>query len=273
MCCSYVPDSRVNFTGTKVFLGEHFGPKGVEHVLLYENTSQSNNRGPQAMFIHVSAGKPLTPENLINTKGAGDILGEMEYAVFPPKFDYESLGSMRIGSASLGSSFVTEVGDYHVIVAERPTDIPKLLHLVPEEKRPPLNIALHEWYEKVRPGASGVLACFNNDTFRKKENHPFMLVYKPKDPDIFEVPGIDEHTGNLPDLNAMVDRDFMIFFGSDRMAKGEGVKWGRDDIKSEVAQYLPQRIIGKQFYNRTKNGDFVANRVPLLNGDPKFLIQ
>jgi hypothetical protein len=151
---------------------------------------------------------------------------------------------------------VFESGIYTVVLAADARAIPEALNHVPENKRPPLNDRLFDWYADAFPAWPIALCCFN--TAQAAKATPMLWWYEPLAPARLFAPAIDCHTGDIPDLGALVDVDHWVIFGASEIEGGAEVSYS-DRIPDEVSRYLPERVIGAELRRRMPNGDFVAD--------------
>src|SRR5262249_34681280 len=81
----------------------------------------------------------------------------------------------------------------------------------------------------------------------------------------------DGHNGDVPELDAQVERDHTVFVGSDALVNGHDVFW-QDEIPAELKPYLPARVLGKTLSTRTINGDLVFQAKDVRQGNFKGLM-
>lgn len=112
------------------------------------------------------------------------------------------------------------------------------------------------------------MCCFDNVEARRAK--PLMFWYRPVEVDRIVLPGLDSHTGGVPDLDAWVRPDHWLLFGSHGMGEG----WGHpvdhgSTMRHKLREFLPDRVIGVRYeHERVPNGDFVLDRDDLIRGDP-----
>lgn len=111
------------------------------------------------------------------------------------------------------------------------------------------------------------LCCF--DTTEARESEPLLLWYKPMNPDLFVLPGLDCHTGGVPVLHEHVEVDHWIILSSDEMPddKGSEVQYSNRDMPWKVRSFLPSKVIGKHFRGTMQNGDFALLHDDVVCGD------
>lgn len=249
MCVSIAP-ARLTRTIGMVNLTLH--PHGGEIVVVgYQNTAQSLVSGANAMILHFPAATGMSQKNFLDTRAAPHILEDMASAITP-----RSRGREISKSVSFGSQVQIFNHDIYTIVL---TSDASLLEsalasdLVPEDRRPRINSRLFNWYALEKPGHSFALCCFNNRDAKKAS--PFLVYYRPRFSGIMEFPGIDAHTGDVPDLNESVEVDHTIILSSYKMKGGTEVEYS-DRIPGHLASFLPERVIGRTFTGQMPNGDF-----------------
>jgi hypothetical protein len=269
MCMSVSPGIPVRFSNTVLYAAEIIDPNGeLVHVLGYQNKVQ-NGVGPRSwigrLFSRQLTGnamilafpaipKSMTDENILVTRQYPHILQDMAKALTPKP---RSLGrSLGVNSFCQGIPPVVQIfesGIYTVVLAQDPKAIPEALHQVPEAKRPSLNPELFDAYARWYPDWTIALCCFN--TREEKLGDPLLWWYKPMNPDVLFLPGLDGHTGDLPDLNATVDIDHTIAVGSHQMKRGIPIYY-QDELSNTIQPYLLDQLIGTQLLSRMPNGDF-----------------
>lgn len=84
-------------------------------------------------------------------------------------------------------------------------------------------------------------------------------------PEELFLPALDCHTGDIPDLNAIVEVDHVIAVGSSQMLGGQRVQY-RDVASASVQPYLCKKVIGARFRRGMKNGDFKCKLKDVRNG-------
>ena len=84
-------------------------------------------------------------------------------------------------------------------------------------------------------------------------------------PDRLFLPAVDCHTGDIPNLDSVVDVDHVIAVGSHRMTGGHRVHYS-NPVPTEVAKYLRPSLIGQRFAGAMPNGDFVCQLEDVWSG-------
>ncbi len=258
MCVSLHPAS---FKNTILYSGEAKVDGKVIHVLGYQNEAKSYVSGGNAMIIPIPSKSKMTRDNIIDTSNAKDILQDMKAFIPTPKF--LSADSFSFNSKGIE---IFDNGMYTVVLAESAKDIPDVLSLVPEDKRPNINKSIFEAYEVWYPGYTFALFCWGNTNDLIAD--PILIWYDPIDSKHLFAPMLDAHDGKVPNLNELVYRDHTIILGSYRMENNKtGIEVTYSEHDSSVTKYLPKRITGFNVKFETKNGD---GRFPLNDGRPSF---
>ncbi len=259
MCVSMYPAVLTETVGM-VNLANH--PLLGEVVVVgYQNRVANLAPGANAMILHFPASEGMTQENFLNTKKTPHILDDMADAI-----RVKSRGGDRSAkSLSIGGVTVFEYDIYTVALTRDPRLLREVLlsNLIPEQKRPDINEGLFDWYAKTKPGYSFAVCFFNNREAKKAS--PFLVYYKPRQTGFFEFPGLDAHTGEVPDESEMVDVDHTIVVGSYRMKGGNRVEY-QDNIPASLQPFLPDRVVGRTYSTRMANGDFRYPAMAIENG-------
>lgn len=216
------------------------------HVMGYENRPLSFS-GPNAMILPIPATPgTVTQDALIPTDAFPHVLQDMARAIRPvtrgffPKW------------RGVPEVVVFEHGIYTVVLAQHARAVPDALHLVPEAKRPPRNAPLFDAYDRWYPDWAIAVCCFDNAEAGNAS--PILLTYEPAQPNYLFAPGLDCHTGDVPDLSATVAIDHAVVLSAIGMEGGKAVQY-TDPIPDHVRAILPAHVIGAQW------------RLPLPNGD------
>ena len=263
MCCSMRP---ARFEETIVYVGEVEHPVyGLVHTLGYQNSVVNLATGPNAMILHIPAGVAMTQDNFIVTENCPRILRDMVDALKPPVVPLgEPVYRTAIGAKS-SPVHVFDHDIYTVVLSEDASLIPEALSRVPVEKRPAINQPLFDFYADEFPGWSVALCCFDNK--QASQAAPMFMHYKPMDDGSMHWPSLDCHTGDVPDVNAMVAVDHWIIAGSHRMDPDGGVAVRYSgDCDPDVRAFLPNHVIGRHFKTMLHNGDFVIDPEDVASG-------
>lgn len=247
MCVTANPATIV---GTRTFvhattLGSDGGPV---HISGYQNEADTFGT-PNCMFLNF-AGSDLAlvrgPER--TTRFMADMTRELPELVYVPRY--------RSSGASRGMMGVTveEYGDYTVVLAQGPADILSALDQVPFQRRPrrtPQLQMMVDFYMSYYPQDTFVLGCFDG---KAKPKHPITVSYRPRNPNVLTIPGLDGHDGRVPVIGQPVYRDFRLAFGVAGVELPYGVDY-RDRVEdwwapSSVTGFVDNRFDGS-------NGDYV----------------
>ncbi|NUT94632.1 MAG: hypothetical protein HOY78_21695 [Saccharothrix sp.] len=254
MCVS---SAAADFRGTTLYAGRRDHPEhGPIEVLGYQNTAVNLSDGPNAMLLHLPAADGV---GFVPVGRSGDVLARMRAAT-EPALDTAAMDWMSNDEARF-SIFEHDV--YTVVLAADPMSVPAALHRVPPRKRPSLRPELFTFYADVFPLHTIALCCFDNAEAQIAK--PLLLRYRPIDPDLVHLPGIDSHTGEAPDLDADVDTDHWLVFGTDD--PDWGAHYDRPPgMRHELRSYLPASVRGLAVEGRHPNGDFVLTLDDLRAG-------
>ncbi len=289
MCCTL---AKARLSNTILYAGKSAGfDDQVTHMLGYQNTVQNlsvikNDRAsldwdyPNPSWESKGSGNamilpiPAIPGsmgrgNIVSTEKCPNILKDMERALRPNP-NTLSAGPRLRGDAPKKVE-IFDSGIYTVVLASKAGLIPGVLSQVPEEKRPVINYAIFAAYEKWYPDWTVALCCFNNKD--AKAATPMLWRYCPIYPELLFLPALDAHTGEAPDLNAVVDVDHTVIVSSHQIIGGDLVKYSDANL-ADFKYILPSRIIGGRFNGKLRNGDFVCHLNDVENGKfaPKRLL-
>ncbi|HEY9871221.1 MAG TPA: hypothetical protein V6D08_18820 [Candidatus Obscuribacterales bacterium] len=207
---------------------------------------------------------------IIDTTSCPNFLKDIRSALTPRK-----RGGVRRGG-TLGKGLdsrvrIVEFDVYTIVIAADARAIGKALKskAIPDDRRPALNQKMIDTYARWYPGWAISIWCFNNTDARRAK--PALIAYDPtkqEDPDIFFVPTLDAHDGNVPDLAAEVDVDHTIFVATRDMAEGyaPSVYYSDSDMAAGIRQLLPARVMGKIVSGPYRNGDVIFHRKHLKQG-------
>ena len=288
MCISSAP---AEFTGTKGYIGEVSTDKGLVHVLGYQNDAKNLSDGANALILPFPSAEPMSEQNVIDL---GETTGKHlldHWASMVLSEGRMTKGIALNNSRGLDHDEVTifQSGIYTIALSRSPSAIGDSMHRIPENKRPQVKAELLTWYEKTYPGWSLAVCCFDNKD--KKKAEPLFWWYKPLKPEQLFFPAMDSHDGNPPHLNNNLGFDFrnsvwvdhIIMAGSDVFEatpeeKPEATEdlgafsryfrkektprpielWTGylDKLPESSRQYLPMKIMGKEFNGSMRNGDF-----------------
>jgi hypothetical protein len=270
VCVSSAP---AVFRETTLYLGRcHHPEHGRIHVLGYQNTALSHTDQPNAMLLHLP-GTGVTQANFVDTSGSPHLLTDMTTALGPPL-------SRGYGAAPGGPAVeVFEHDIYTVVLASDATLIPDALSQVPSHKRIPANRPLFDFYARRYPDYAVALCCFNNRDAARSA--PLLLWYEPLRPDRVELPAIDSHTGDIPELGTPVSVDHWVILGTDEESpswdlgpasndltqwRSAPMHWTPADLSGPTGPFLPKNIAGRTYNGTFANGDFMIPTTDLTAG-------
>ncbi|MBP9820246.1 hypothetical protein KBC79_05950 [Candidatus Woesebacteria bacterium] len=249
MCVS--TSGKAEFSNTFGYIGESVRNGKVGRLLGYGNNAQNLKKdGPNAMWLHIPSKERMTQDNLIY-----DVPREVAQAMR----DTIEPVSLATSFGTRGAKAVVVKYDvYHVVLAAGPDDVRRVLHKVPEHKRPTITDEMVQFYRQNFPGWGVALFCFNNRDMQ--ESRPVWLWYEPFDSmsDLLHFPGIDAHTGGLPDLSADVEVDHHLFAGSNRSNLSATVPVMYPEMPEKVRHLLPDQVTGTRYWGKMPNGDWVG---------------
>lgn len=253
-----VTTGRARIHGTRAFTYATIteGPQAC-HVSAYQNFVENESPGPNCMLLHFP-GNDIElvrgPEDTVYLMD--DVTRDLPELV--PVFRSRNLGNSIV---TLSHARVEGYGDYTVVLAQHAMDIKEVLDQVPEAHRPAWTAQLDElvrWYHENFPDYSFVLACFNGLVVPR---HPIVVRYVPHSDDELFVPGLDGHTGELPVIGQLMQRDFAVAFGSAYHEQPLKVTY-RDPIAQGKPFWAPRDVTG-----------FVDNRLEGPNRDYVLALQ
>ena len=258
--------NAAELSGTILFGGRRLHPvHGRVEVLGYQNTAVNRAAGPNAMLLHLPA-RSVTSAQFLDVGRCDQVLRDLAAAAVPPQV-FRGVGQVVDWMEGGGRVEVFEHDVYTVVLADRASDIPRALGLVPERKRPRVNPELLAFYEGCFPHHPVVLCCFDNAD--AKQAKPLMLWYHPLDEERLVLPAIDCHTGAAPDLRATVLTDHTVVFATDAAPEGWGNPVGYRQAKKmreKLRAFLPERVMGARFSEMLPNGDFAIAHDDLVRG-------
>lgn len=251
MCVSIGP---ADFSDTIILA--HFLEDG-RNVLGYQNCAENKSKGPNAMILPIPSRDPMTSANCVDmSKYPG--LFRMYVNLIKPR----SRGMMKsLGIQTLGAIEVFDSGSYTVVLAADARDIPSVLEQVPENKRPNLHPEMFEAYARWYPGWPVALCCWDGEI----EAEPLLWWYNPL-PDFEKnhfLPGLDSHTGKVPDPAIKVDVDHALIIGVHAMSNVGTIL---DGVSPKVRELLPQHVYGTTLSTSLPNGDWVIPKLPPGSG-------
>jgi hypothetical protein len=245
MCCTSAP---AQLSKTHLYAGCGIREGKRVHVLAYQNHAKSRDRGPNAMILPIPAKEPMGPANVLDTRAYKRFLKDISEAS-----RRVTRSATRSASAYAASTQVFQVGSYTVVLGDDPISIDAALRTVPEQVRPTIKRDLVASFTKNYPGWPVAVCCWSGDI----EAEPLLWWYVPKSENWLFAPALDAHDGHAPVLDASVDVDHHVSFGSrwSDSRTGNSVEY-RDLLPEEAEWLLPERVFGTRLHQRMANGDF-----------------
>lgn len=262
MCVS---TADAEFSGTIIYAGRRHHPeRGLVHVLGYQNQAVNLASGPNAMLLHVPT-RSLRPDQFVDVSRDPRLLTRMSGLVHRPV----SRGPGGLDWMSDDSVTVFDHDIYTVVLADKPTDIPSALSQVAPRKRPVVRPELFDFYADCFADHAVMLCCFDNADRHRAS--PLVVWYRPNEPDLLVMPGVDAHNGGPPSLGTPTFRDHVLVFGTDVV----GPDWGNamsypKRLRPDSRVFLPDRVDGvgvePQHGPLSLNGDFAITHDDLVAG-------
>lgn len=253
MCCTFF-ESKLSDTILYAAESELDGRR--IHVMAYQNRATNLAKGPNAMLLPIPAAKPLTPDNMLDTRLFKGILRHyvtVYEAAKPRSRTLPTRGKDMLLSKGAKAE-VFDRGSFTVVLAQDARLIPAALARVPEHRRPQPNRAIFSAYAKYYPGWHMAMCCYDGAI----EAEPMVFWYESLFPNRLFAPALDAHDGNPPDLARKVSRDHYVFFAAKRANRGIAID------KERISNTIPlphqplfvDHFAGTQLTGTYPNGDF-----------------
>ncbi len=271
-CCSLHPAELMQTVG---WVSEYEDKGKLKHLLYYSNTARNLGVGPNAMILPIPAiPNSMSQDNMFDGRQFRGIAHDLYKSCRDTSSALlDSLDSVLMQTNSVSNGMDSHVhievfnkGSYTVVLSNSAKAIPTALQRVPEEKRPDLNQAIFDAYERWYPGWTFALCCFNNNSTAEPQE-PLVWWYEPKNPDELFFPAVDCHTGAVPPLDGMVDVDHCLVASSGKANLLAGIIGS-----AKVPDYLPglkeSKVLGPllpdlasahRYRGSELQGDFVFN--------------
>jgi len=241
MCVTTMP---AILSRTQLYAGVGQLGRKTAHVIAYQNKAESP--GPNAMILPLPAAVMPDERNVIDTRDFAGFLMDIHSAT--AFYTDRSLGDSGAAEAK-----VFDVGSYTVVLAKDASTIPRALRFVPPSKRPAANPRLFEAFAQLYPGWPVAVCCWSGNV----EAEPLLWWYEPQNRDWLFAPALDAHDGGPPDLNAEVEVDHHIAFGSWCSTEGKFVSYNSEHlISAQIRNLLPLSVSGTRIRAKMPNGDF-----------------
>lgn len=283
-CCAIAPAEFHNTTG---WIGEFHRKGKPVHLLAYENVAKNLNfsvrsdgsRGPggNAMLLPIPAVPgTMSDKNLLDGK---DFKGLVEAVYRSSRDPIERVWDQILSASNSLNSYnpaaepvqiqVFSKGSYSVVLSNSAAAIPSAISRLPPNKRPPINQKLFDAYDKWYPGCTFALCCFDQSF---GDTEPLVWWYEPKDPNQLFFPAVDEHSGDIPPMDAMVAVDHRLAVTSDLMLPipdGFGAVHPvafYSPLPEPAGGFIPKYCLGQHFKNSRLQGDFTFNVLDVRAG-------
>jgi hypothetical protein len=255
MCLSLEPSKM---SDTILYAGDTTIDGRYLHVLGYQNKAENLFDGPNAMILPFPTEIKMGPQNVVDTTAAQHILTDMALG-----FEMRSRG----GTKSLGfgpdddliGSYVEvfDSGDYTIVLAADARDVPRVIHMVPPQKRPRVNKDVFASYPELYPEWPVALCCWQAKA--RVEAQPMLWWYMPKHHDLLFLPAVDGHNGKPPNLKDAAMRDHTLVVGTTATtpqlnSQGWAPRY-RDTLSEELQKYVPKRVVGQKLKGWQPNAD------------------
>jgi hypothetical protein len=258
MCCTLEP---AKLSKTILYAGDTTIDGQYRHVLGYQNKAENLFTGPNAMILPFPSAERMGPDNVIDVGENKTVLADMAEALERRDRRFaKGMRSLSMGEDALLGSYVEvfDSGDYTVVLAADARDIPQVLNRVPENKRPRINREIFAAYAQWYPNWPIALCCF--EAKKAVENQPMLWWYLPTSHDTLFLPGLDGHSGHVPNLKEKVDREHSIVVGTTAKtaqltSQGSKVIYG-STLSTDLKKFVPEYVVGGKMHLPTPNGDF-----------------
>jgi hypothetical protein len=241
-------------SGTILYAAETTHQDRLLHVMGYQNRAENLGSGPNAMLLPIPSALPMGPENAVDMTTAKTVLRDYEKAYLANQRRNRGFSkSLGMDQDDLDEVQVFDSGSYTVVLAKDAKYINTALGQVPEHKRPKPNPMIFDAYSKLYPGWHIALCCYNGSV----DAEPMVWKYEPLDPSHLWLPALDGHDGNIPNLNATVQRDHTVIVS---MVNSPKTKFASEAKFRDTLPVTHQYLFGSSFHGiqthgRTKNGD------------------
>jgi hypothetical protein len=237
--------SAAELTNTHLYAGKGSYKGQDVRVIAYQNTAKSS--GPNAMILPIPTREELTPENIIDTRTFSHFLKDIT-----DPFQRRTRGAMLNSRSFSKSVQIFNSGSYTVVLAKDITDVPNVLSLLPEDRRPNVSQAFADGFKRLYHDWPVALCCWNGNV----EAEPLLWWYTPTGSEtLIFAPAMDSHDGTAPKPGAPVMVDHYVTFGSSNAVNGYEVRYSQA-IPPEVRDLLPNRVRGAHVQDVLPNADF-----------------
>lgn len=203
MCISAAP---AKLSDTIVFAGEC--PDG-DHLLGYQNNAENlSENDVNAMILPIPSATKMSSKNMLDTTKCPKLLKDLA-EVF--KMSDRRMTKGLALSRGFGSIEIFKSGNYTIVLAENGLDIPNALMQLDEKDRPDVSQDLYRSFVEFYPKWWMALCIWSGKS--KMESHPILWKYTPMNRNYLFMPGLDSHTGGVPQVEKLVKRDHSLVIG------------------------------------------------------------
>jgi hypothetical protein len=251
---------------------------GIQEATVADEVEWRKSGRPQRDYAEVSAYQndvqgggnclivPILGEwdsiRLLNTSSAPSILEDISNSLLRPSFGAHPLPAPT-GAFGGGIVFL-QFDIYDIVLAQRASDIQRVLPQIAIEKRPKINDAVFEMFDRWY-NCPLAICCFNQAASGKAK--PLAFAFEPLYPDKLIVYTLDGHDGSVPALTKTVQLDHSIFVGSYLMRANScaNVEYS-DQVSSDLRPYLLDKVLGVDINVSMENGDVMFSTEAVRRG-------
>jgi hypothetical protein len=205
MCISAAP---AKLSDTIVFAGEC--PDG-DHLLGYQNNAENlSENDVNAMILPIPSTTKMSSKNMLDTTKCPKLLKDLAAAA-SKLLDRRVMTKSVTLSRGFGSIEVFKSGNYTIVLAENGLDIPNALMQLDEKERPEISEELCRSFVEFYPKWWMALCIWSGKS--KMESHPILWKYTPMNKNYLFMPGLDSHTGGVPQVEKLIERDHSLVVG------------------------------------------------------------
>lgn len=267
MCISAAP---AKLSDTIVFAGD--SPDG-DHLLGYQNNAENlSENDVNAMILPIPSATKMSSKNMLDTTKCPKLLKDLAAA-----FKRRDRGAMTKGvilCRGFGSIEIFKSGNYTIVLAENGLDIPNALMQLDEKERPEISEELCRSFVEFYPKWWMALCIWSGKS--KMESHPILWKYTPMNKNYLFMPGLDSHTGGVPQVEKLIRRDHSLVVG--RIGEPHKDSFTSNNIIPNIINKTPDHIktvmpnlyFAKENYdNHQTNCDWFVSTNP--NDPEKFV--
>jgi hypothetical protein len=218
------------------------------------------------MLLPIPSEEPMGPDNMLDTSSAKHIL--QDYAdtvrIHTARLSRGRAFGTRLEARDFDEVQVFDKGSYTIALAENARDLTGAVGRIPAKRRPKVNAAIFEAYDKFYPRWKMALCAWDGTI----DAEPLLWWYAPMDRASLFMPALDAHDGLPPKLGATVEVDHTLAFGS-VLAQNNKDGWPvrfRDELPAHLKPFLATSIRGIESKSPLVNGDFTAQLSKIHSG-------